>query len=227
MKKIKTNTLFSLLISFGFLLSGCSSTTVKKPTEQATQYREGLHYKHIKPEQPYQADKGKVEVVEMFFYACPHCYELEEKVTTWVKAHKDSVQLKRMPAIVGPTWVSQAKAYYIAEELGILSETHKKFFDSIHKQGQEYYNDYTIQKFFMEQGVSQQAYYKASHSAVVAEKLSQARIMTVKYGLRGVPAFIVNGKYKTAPFYTRNYDDMFQVLDQLVDNEIAKQTNEK
>lgn len=216
--KFRPKHVFPLLFAASCLalISGCTTTKKAEP------FKQGLHYQHISPEQQTQAPKGKIEVVEMFFYGCPHCYELEPKIKHWAENHRDTVYLRRMPAIVGPSWITHAKAYYIAEQLGILDKFHRAFFESIHKQGEQYYNDYALMKFFLESGVTADAFNKANQSSILAEKLNQARIMTVKYGLRGVPAFIVNGKYKTAPFYTRTQEEMISVLDQLIAEELIK-----
>ncbi len=219
--KLRLTPIFPFLLAGSslFLMSGCATTQVAEP------FKEGLHYHRIVPQQATQAPKGKIEVVEMFFYGCPHCYEIEAKIDRWAEDHQEDIHLRRMPAIVGPSWITQAKAYYIAEELGVLDKFHKAFFESIHKQGQQYYNDYALMKFFLELGVTADAFNQVNNSPSLTEKLSQARIMTVKYGLRGVPAIVVNGKYKTAPFYTRNLEDMFSVLNQLIEDELQSAEN--
>ncbi len=201
---------YILVIGSLGLISACTSQT---------DFKEGLHYQKLSPELTRQVDNDQIEVIELFFYGCPHCYELEPKIKAWVEKHADTISFQRIPAIVGPSWIAQAKAYYIAEHLGLLEKLHIAMFESIHKNGQQYYNDYAVMKFFLDQGVKEQAFAEASNSPVITEKLNQARIMTVKYNLRGVPAVIVNGKYKTAPFYNHNQEEMFEVLDMLIEQE--------
>ncbi|NOR69731.1 MAG: thioredoxin domain-containing protein [Methylomarinum sp.] len=211
MHKYSTSIIKYLLItSCLVLLSAC---TVNKD------FREGQHYKRITPELAKQETHEKIEVIEMFFYGCPHCYELEPKIDRWVEKNANVISFQRMPAIVAPSWITQAKAYYIAQELGLLDKLHTVLFEKIHKQGKQYYNDYTLMEFFINQGVERSDFIQANNSTTVAEKLNNARVMTVKYGLRGVPAVIINGKYKTAPFYTRTQEEMFEVLDSLIEQE--------
>jgi len=183
----------------------------------ASAFHENGQYQRISPPVPTQVEDGKIEVVEMFFYACPHCYALAPKIKEWLKHKPDDVSFRRVPAIVGPTWADQARAYYIAEALGMLDTFDDAFFDDIHKNGNQYYNQYSITRFLVEQGADEAEVARLYDSAEITEKASQARILTVKYGLRGVPAIIVAGKYKTASYYTRNLDEMLEVVDVLID----------
>ena len=177
--------------------------------------REGGQYHPINPPVATTVKPGQIEVVEMFFYACPHCYRLDPKIRAWRKRQPDDVVFRRVPAIVGPTWPDQARAYYIAEELGILDSFHPAFFDSIHKDGKQYYNRLALIQFFVAQGIDGNKVAALYDSPEVAEKTNQARLLTVKYGLNGVPAMIVDGRYKTASYYTRNLDEMLTVVDHL------------
>nr|WP_305910002.1 thiol:disulfide interchange protein DsbA/DsbL [Methylomarinum sp. Ch1-1]MDP4522947.1 thiol:disulfide interchange protein DsbA/DsbL [Methylomarinum sp. Ch1-1] len=136
----------------------------------------------------------------MFFYGCRHCYALEADINAWADEHADLISFRRLPAIVAPSWITLAKGFFIAEQLGELDRLHPALYEAIHKQGEQFNNDYMLMKFFIDHGVKRQAFIEANNSKALAEKLDHARIMTVKYGLRGVPAIIVNGKFKTAPF---------------------------
>jgi len=211
---IKSILKFLLIYSCFLLISACSVNNNIK-----ADFKEGYQYKLISPQQERLVDDERVEVIEMFFYACPHCSELEAKINAWVAKNKGKINFQRIPAIVSSSWVSQAKAYYIAQELGLLDKLHTRLFATIHEQGKQLYNDDTLMEFFINQGVDRQAFIQANNSPNVADNLNKARLMTVKYGLRGVPAVIINGKYKTAPFYTRNQEEMISVLDMLVDRE--------
>lgn len=183
----------------------------------ATAIREGGQYQRIDPPVASQVEDGKIEVVEVFFYACPHCYLLDPKIRTWLKDKPDDVVFRRIPAIIGPTWADQARAYYIADALGMLDSFHGAFFDDIHKNGNQYYNRYSITKFLVQQGADEAEVSRLYESKDIDDKVSQARVTAVNYGLRGVPAIVVNGKYKTASYYTRNLDEMLEVVDVLIE----------
>lgn len=186
-----------------------------------SRFNEGSQYQRINPPAPLTEHKDKVEVVEMFFYACPHCYELEPKIQNWLK-DKPYVDFQRMPAIVGPSWAEQARAFYIAEALGKIDALHKALFKAIHEDGKQIYNEYSVIKFFTSQGIDKQKVIELYFSPKIVEKVNEARIRTVKYDLRGVPAVIVNGKYKTAPYFVHNQEEMIEVLDSLVEKERAQ-----
>jgi len=223
-----------------FLLSlyGCTQQTDATDTVKATItttdpaivkveqiYREGLEYHRVEPPLPLSdhSEQGRVEVVEMFFYACPPCYELDPKLKQWLE-DKPYIDFHRMPAIVGPTWADQARAYYMAEQLGDAEKLHQALFKAIHEDGEQVYNQYAIMKFFTGQGYDSKKIDELYFSQQIADRVNEARVRTVKYGLRGVPAVIVNGKFVTAPYFVRNQEEMLKVLEELVNTERAGET---
>ncbi len=183
------------------------------------EFHEDLHYKKVPTQQPTQSGKDRIEVVEMFFYACPHCNKLDPTLDTWLETKAEDVDFMRMPAIIGPTWSIQAKAFYVAEALGMGDEIRKKLFKSIHEDGKQYYNEYTMMTFFSKQGVDSDRFIELYESKDIAEKSSRAREKTVRYGIRGVPAIIVNGKYYTATYLTRDHKELLEVVDFLIEKE--------
>ncbi len=221
MKNLPLKALKLLVICTLLLLSACSSQKPITKVQSATpEYQLGAYYQLINPSVSANRTDGRVEVVEMFFYACPHCYVLEPKLANWLKGKQDIVKFKRIPAILGPTWADQAKAYYVAEKLNILDTIHPALLKAIHVDKRKFYDEYSVLDFFLEQGVDRKLFIDAYNSSYVAEKLNFARAMTVKYGLRGVPALIINGKYKTAQFYTGSQEKMLKVADFLISKEL-------
>jgi len=215
---MKRNYAFTGLV-FIILLCGQAASA----ESETGRFHEGSQYQRIDPPVPLTEHKNKVEVVEMFFYACPHCYQLEPKLQKWL-SDKPYVDFHRIPAIVGPSWADQARAFYMIESLGKPRQMHEALFKAIHKDGLRMYNEYTVIEFFASQRVDRQKATDLYHSQEIADKVSEARVMTVKYGLRGVPAVIVNGTFKTAPYFVHNQEEMIEVLDSLVDKERAQLT---
>ncbi len=191
----------------------------EKVEVEKKEFHENLHYKKVPTQQPTQSGKDRIEVVEMFFYACPHCNKLDTTLDTWLKTKAKDVDFMRVPAIIGPTWAVQAKAFYVAEALGKGDEIRKKLFKSIHDDGKQYYNEYSMLTFFTEQGVDSDRFIELYESKDVVEKSSAAREKTVRYGIRGVPAIIVNGKYYTATYLTRDHKELLEVVDFLIEKE--------
>lgn len=159
-------------------------------------YDEGFEYKKVTPAQP-TVSESKVEVVELFWYGCPHCYDFEPSLGEWVKNKPKHVEFIRIPAIFRQSWAPHARAYYTAEALGVLDKTHTAFFDAVHKKKQALQTEKAIGDFFVSQGVKREAFKKAWNSFVVQAKVKRAISMTKRYGITGVPAMVVNGKFRT------------------------------
>jgi thiol:disulfide interchange protein DsbA len=208
---------YSLILAV-LMLCGAGHQAVAEPAQE--KYSEGSQYQRIDPPAPLGEHEGRVEVVEMFLYACPHCYELEPKLQQWLK-DKPYVEFRRMPAIVGPTWADQARAFYMIEALGDPGQMTDALFKAIHEDGKQMYNEYSVIEFFVSQGVDRQKAVDLYRSPEIMASVNQARKKTVEYGLRGVPAVIVNGRFKTAPYFVHNQEEMLDVLDMLVEKERA------
>ena len=201
----------TLLLAILFVL-------VQPGLAQAKEYQEGKEYLLLSSPQP-TSTGDKVEVVELFWYGCPHCYDLEPEVQAWLKRKPDYVELVRMPAIVGPRWELLAQAYYTAEFLGIGDTMHTALFDAIHKKHMKIDDEAALQAFFVDQGVSAEDFKKTFNSFAVAVKMNNARQMTRRYKITGVPTVIVNGKYSTGAKLAGSNEGIFEVVDYLVEQE--------
>jgi thiol:disulfide interchange protein DsbA len=165
-------------------------------TFQVAAYDEGFEYKKVTPAQP-TISESKVEVVELFWYGCPHCYDFEPDLSKWVKNKPKHIEFIRIPAIFRQGWMPHARAYYTAEALGVLDKTHTAFFDAVHKEKRALQTEKDIANFFVSQGVKREDFKRAWDSFVVQTKVKRAVSMTKRYGISGVPAMVVNGKYRT------------------------------
>ena len=184
----------------------------------AAGYTEGREYLALTNPQPTNSG-DKIEVVELFWYGCPHCYHLEPVIEQWLVNKPDDVEFVRMPAIIGPPWELLAKAYYTAEYLGVLDKMHLALFDYLHKDKKKITNEAALQSFFIEQGVSREDFKNTYTSFAVAMKVSNARLMTQRYGITGVPTIIVNGKYSTSGSLAGSNENIIKVMDYLVKQE--------
>lgn len=179
---------------------------------------ESLGYEVLSPVQPTQ-NQDKIEIIEFFWYGCPHCYSLEPLVTKWLKTLPDNVEFIRQPTIFNSLWGKHAKAYYVAEALGIADKVHADFFDAIQNKKQKLTSEDDLAKFFVAHGVEETEFRSVFNSFLVDAKLRQAKSMARRYGITGVPAFIINGKYKTNGPLSKSHDNMFNVIDQLIQKE--------
>lgn len=212
-------TIVLLALTLGFCCVSAAGGNKPEP------YHQGLHYHRIDPPVESKTAAGKVEVIEVFFYACPHCYELQPKMARWLKT-RPYVDFRQLPAIIGPTWADQARAFFIAKQLDPTDRLHNALFEAIHKQGMQIYNRYGVIDFFTAHGIPLQRAVQLYESEAILQKTNDAREKTVRYGLRGVPAVVVNGKYVTAPYFVRNQEEMLQVLEFLVEKERKNGTGE-
>ncbi|NOT85800.1 MAG: thiol:disulfide interchange protein DsbA/DsbL [Methylococcaceae bacterium] len=175
-------------------------------------------YETITPAQPTQ-NKDKIEVIEFFWYGCPHCYHLEPAIAKWLKSKPKNVDFIRQPAVFSKPWGDHAKAFFTAEALGVLDKVHDDFFDAIQNKEQKLDTEAQLEKFFVAHGVEAGAFHTAYSSFLVDAKFRQASGMAARYGVTGVPALIVNGKYKITGPSAKSQDNMITVLDQLIKKE--------
>ncbi|MDT8404816.1 thiol:disulfide interchange protein DsbA/DsbL [Sulfuriflexus sp.] len=196
----------------------------------AAAYDEGFEYKKVTPSQP-TTSESKIEVVELFWYGCPHCYDFEPSLSKWTENKPDNVEFIRIPAVFRQNWMPHARAYYTAEALGVLDKTHKAFFDAVHKEKQPLQTEKAIGDFFVKQGVKRDEFKRVWNSFVVQARLKRAVSMTKRYGITGVPAMVVNGKYRTggpaaninspAASKQEQHENVLKVVDWLVSREAA------
>jgi len=181
---------------------------------------EGIDYRVV--EQPARAEEGDdVEVLELFWYGCPHCYHLEAPLQQWLGSKPDGVTFRRMPAAASPRWVPHAKAYYAAEMLGQLDNFHEPLFKALHDDRRQIITDDEIIAFAAEQGIDADAFRKAYNSFPVDMQVRKSGDLVRRYNIDGVPAIVVNGKYVTSATQTGSNAKMFEVVNQLVAEEAA------
>lgn len=176
-------------------------------------------YTTIRPAQPTQAAAGKVEVVEIFFYGCIHCYHYEPYLEKWLQNKPANAEFRRMPVVFQKNQTPLAKAYYTAEKLGILNKIHHSLFEAINRDGRNIFEDEAIKAFFIEQGVNADDFSRIYNSMEVTTKVRQAEVMVRNYRVPGTPALVVNGKYLTSPSMAGSYDVLVQTLNSLIAKE--------
>lgn len=176
--------------------------------------QEGVTYRTLPNAQ--SAERGKVHVVEFFWYGCPHCYELESRLATWRKAHQDQILFERMPAAFGGVWALHARAYYTAVALGASEAFHQAMFQAIHQQGKHLDNESSLRDFFISQGFKGESFDSTFRSFGVNIKLQEAMQTAQRLGIDGVPTFFIGERFITSPSMVGTEERFFQVMDDLV-----------
>jgi len=193
------------LILFAALLAGswALDAGARAPEPALAKWKAGTNYQLLATPQPTNVPAGKVEVSEVFWYGCGHCYALDPALETWKTEKPAYVEFVRVPVIWGPMHRQHAKLYYILQALR-RPDLHSKVFDAIHQQGLQLANRDEVEAraeqraFLGSQGVSEKDFNAAYDSMSVATNLMRAEDLTKKYAVANVPVMIVNGKYSTS-----------------------------
>ncbi|MBT7952671.1 MAG: thiol:disulfide interchange protein DsbA/DsbL [Gammaproteobacteria bacterium] len=175
-------------------------------------------YKLIIPVQPTQTD-NKIEVLEIFWYGCPHCYDFEPHIEKWLENLPEDVEFRRMPGIFNKNWIPHAKAYFTAEKLGVLDKIHSPLFNALHKERKRIYSEDELKDFFVAKGIDGDEFTKVFNSSEIETKFKQAFVMGQRYKITGVPAVIVNGKYMTSGSMTGSYENLLKTIEDLIAKE--------
>ncbi|MEP7068518.1 MAG: thiol:disulfide interchange protein DsbA/DsbL [Usitatibacter sp.] len=169
----------------------------------------------LTPPQPTEGN-GKIEVIEFFWYGCPHCYALEPAVSAWLKTAPKDVVFKRVPAIPSDSWASPAVMYYTFEAMGLLDQYHTKIFDAMHKQNVNLSTKAKRDEWLKANGIDPVKYAEVEKSFTVSTKVARAKQLTQAYKVDSVPRFFVNGKYVVSMEQAGSPDKIFPTIDQLI-----------
>ncbi len=172
-------------------------------------------YATLNPSQPADGG-GKIEVLEFFWYGCPHCATLEPTVAAWAKNAPKDVVFKRVPAIPSDAWGEMAKVFYTLEAMGVLEQYHQKVFDAVHKDKVNIGNKKQREEWLVKNGIDPAKYNEVEKSFSVATKLTRAKQLTYNYKVDSVPRVFVNGKYFTSAEQAGGAQNVFVVVDQLI-----------
>jgi len=180
---------------------------------------EGVNYKVLKPAVPTNVAPGKVEIVEVFWYACGHCYLLEPKLEAWERKDKPAyVELVRMPAVWNELLKTHARLFYTLEVLG-RPELNAEVFREINVRGNRLDTPEKIGSFLASKGVSKDDFQKTFSGFAVETKLARAVDLNRRYRIASTPTVVVNGKYVTDAGMAGGEDQLFQVMNALAAKE--------
>lgn len=175
----------------------------------------GKEYAAIAPPLP-TLDPKRIEVLEFFWYGCPHCFNLEGDLVAWKANLPRDVYFRRMPAVPLPQWVPLAKAYFAAEALGVAEKLHADIFNAIHLSGMNLNDRNTLLTFVERYGVNRDKFAAALDSKDVQAKVTQSQDLGRKSGLDGVPTLVVDGRYRTSVTQTGNHEKLFATMNELI-----------
>lgn len=179
-------------------------------------FQMGTHYTRLSPTQPTSSNPDQVEVTEVFWYGCPHCFAFDPLLEQWREQQPGYVNFVRVPAVWNPLLQLHARAFYTAEALGKGAEMHAEFFREIHERGSRLDSEEQLQQFFTRFNVDAAAFKTAFDSFAVQAKLQRADELNRRYRIESVPTIIVNGKYTTDAPQVGSYEELLELVDELV-----------
>jgi thiol:disulfide interchange protein DsbA len=191
-------------------------------------FSEGQHYQRLVPTQPTVGGADKIEVAEVFWYGCPHCYSFEPHIDAWVESLPVNARFVRIPAVWNPLAKLHGRLYYTEEVLaknGKLADAkafHAEVFNEFHRKSNRLTSEDAIQKLFARFGVSQEDFSNVWNSFEVDQKIRVANDLIRRYNVTGVPAMVVNGKYRSGASEAGSYPNLLEVIDELIERETIR-----
>jgi len=175
----------------------------------------GVDYSELRPPLPTET-AGKVEVLEFFWYGCPHCYNLEPLLEKWVARLPKDVAFRPVPAVFNDTWARDAAVFYTFEAMGVLERVHRPFFDAIHQDRLNVGDPAARNAWLQKQGVDVKRFDDTFRSFGVQTKVRRARQLSIAYRIDGTPALAVQGRYTISAEQARTHSNMLAIADFLI-----------
>lgn len=200
---------------------GAALAGASLPALAQMRFEAGKDYLPLDKPAPVEAPAGKIEVVEFFWYNCPHCNAFEPALEAWIKRAPKDVAIRRIPVAFSSAYQGQQQLYYTLEAMGLVDKLHAKVFQAIHVERKRLEKADVIADWIATQGVDKAKFMEQFSSFSVASRVTRAGQLTAAYKVEGVPALGVAGRFYTDATLTRNMDRSLQVVDYLV-SEVRK-----
>jgi thiol:disulfide interchange protein DsbA len=242
----KTTLKFSAILIFAFLgLMGCLSSegqadssseakaqnsnqqhpapavASKSSKNDNSKFIEGKHYIELFPEMNTSVAEGKIELVELFWLGCPHCYSLESTIAKLKSSLPDDVEFKQIPAVLNPRWAFHAKAVFTAQILDPDNKQHlvEKLFKEYHENHKRLNKPDLVKAFFVEQGFTETQFNNTFNSIALSAAMSNAETVSADSQADAVPTMIINGKYRTSVAMAEGEENLLKIIDMLIKKE--------
>ncbi len=166
--------------------------------------------------QPQPTDAKKIEVMEVFSYSCPHCFDLEPVIAQWSKKLPKDVSFVRLHAVSNPAWVSLGKLFFALESLGELERLNADAFNAYHIKDVKLSDEKIATEWVAKQGVDPKKFADAYNSFGVQSKVARSKQLTSAYGISGVPTIVVAGKYQTSAQMAGGHENALKTAEYLI-----------
>lgn len=200
-------------------LTATLSLAVLAGPAPAQDFQEGRHFHAINS--PATPPTDRVEVVEAFAYPCPACRNFLPIIARWAEQLPDHVALSHLPVGLQPGWEVFARVYYTADVLGLGHDAHEAMFRAMHDERRQFRNIEDIAQLYTEFGVGADEFVSTSQSFAVDGRMRRNRNDIMRYGVRGTPTMVVQGKWRLSPSDFSSYEQMLAAVDYLIERETA------
>jgi|TARA_B100001750_G_C15508674_1_gene602140 thiol:disulfide interchange protein DsbA len=168
-----------------------------------------------------QTENEKIVIYEFFWYGCPHCFNIEPTIDKIESNLDEDTLLIRLPLALRDSWENHAKAFFALKKMDLVSELHEKIFEEIHINGNRLDTKSSLVDFIDTQGFDGSSFAKYFDSFGTELRVKKANSLANHYQIKSVPTIIVNGKYVTSGSFVTTYDELYNVVNLLVDKERA------
>ncbi|MBS8240393.1 thiol:disulfide interchange protein DsbA/DsbL [Marinobacter lipolyticus] len=182
------------------------------------EWQEGTHYRELSS--PVRTDNSEaIEVAEVFWYGCPHCYNFKPLVESWAEDLPEDIDYVQIPAALGQSWEPHAKAFYALQAMGELDKVHDALFDALAGERRPLNSGEALAEFVSGHGVDGEAFLKNYNSFGVNARMQKAQAKIRGARITGTPTMLVNGKYTVSASMAGGHEEVLEVVDYLVEQE--------
>lgn len=197
----------------------CGSSAAQQPTDaqrsvSQTPVRADIEYRVIKP-QPVSTANG-IEVIDFFWYGCPHCHNLQPALERWISRKPADVTVRRIPAVLRNSWAPHARIYYTLEALGEVERLHQRVYYSYHVEELAMSKPEVTTEWAARNGIARERWEEAYNSDAVQRKVEEAARLSRAYSVTGTPTLVVNGRYLTSSSMAESLNGVVMIVDGLV-----------
>ncbi|MBI4194496.1 MAG: thiol:disulfide interchange protein DsbA/DsbL [Betaproteobacteria bacterium] len=198
------------------LAGGLASAFPAEPAhaQEPRRARPNNEFRLIEPQKVATGDR--IEVIDFFWYGCPHCYNLQPALEEWIRRKPADVAVRRIPVILRDSWAPHARIYYTLEALGELERLHQQVYHGYHVQELHMSKPEVMAQWAVRHGIEREKWLGAYNSSDVAQKVQQAKALTRAYDVQGTPSLVVDGRYLTSAGLAGGLSGMIPILDELV-----------
>lgn len=183
---------------------------------QNTKIEEGFEYRLLANPQPIET-KGKIEVIEFFWYGCPHCFDFDPELSAWVKRQPKDVVFKRIPVAFRDDFLPHSQLFYALQAMGKGDALNEKVMYAIHKENKRLLTENDIADWVASQGIDRNTFLATYRSFAVVSKARATNQLVEAYRIEGVPTIVMQGRYVTSPSIAGSKAKTIQVMDYLED----------